>query len=255
MVMVSAYALIPVSRQSVMRQYLKTSTGERVMYKHHPAWMIELPALRQVQLEWARTKHGKPTVEKCLHLIGLASGNLGRPLPVKGFTWKESFWREELCRLKVAAVRWLAEAEGTRVRHAWLNVAAVGWLGQTPITVDEARFAVNLPRELVPVLITDTVAAAMPALTDAWEGAPIVEQVPNETNREGRRQSAETIAAKLWNYLPEPSDDLTIPDIVSSVQSWSVSWPGNELWLQRNSNGQHSMPDWLKELPNRQMPY
>lgn len=255
MVMISAYAVVPSSRQQLMRDYLKEATGERVLFKQTPAWVVELPSLRRVQREWAQRKNGEPTIEKCLHWLALASGNLFRPIPDRGFPWKECFWREELCRLKVAAVQWLARMEGTTVRHVWLKQEAMGWLGQTPISLDECRFAMQRPGELTPVLVAGSVAAAVPALTDEWEGAPIVEQVPNATDRNGRRRSAEVLATKLWSFIPEPDPDNPIPDIVSSVHHWSVSWPGQELSLQRSTDGKRAMPDWLKELPTRRAPY
>lgn len=248
MVMVSAYALVPASKNQLMREYLKSATGERVMYRQTPAWIVELPTLRRVQREWANQRHGEPTVEKCLHLLGLASGNLFKRVPEKGFPWKECFWREELCRLKVAAVKWLAQQTGIEPRHVWLKHAAIGWLGNTPLSLDECRFATSNLRDMVPVLIADdAVAAAMPAFTDQWEGAPVVTQVPNLTDRQGRRQHAETIATRLWNFLP--SDEAApVPDIVNTVHSWSVSWPGDEMRTQRNSDGRRTMPDWLREL-------
>lgn len=242
----SPYAVFPAGHAPTMRRYTKTgANAERILFREVPAWLVDLPALREVQRQWSVRQHGRPRVDECHELIALASGALTAPFPKgKGFRWKARFWREELCRMKAAAVTWLSINEHSESRRVFLDPQGM-WLSHNPLTDDELRFTGNEDRtEPVPVLIAGKCSAAMVILTDEWEGVELVHSVPNRGNPAGRKIEPDELVRRLWAYLPEADPD-SPPDVSRVVQYGCMAWPDSAA-IDRGA-GVSGRPKWLRD--------
>lgn len=276
--LLSRYAVVPAGHKSTMQRYTRTRQyAERVLFQQAEAWLVDMPELRRVQRAWAISKFGEPTIERAKQLIAMAAGRLSkparRPLPLRGEdgkpqfdangeplyspNFRERFWREELARLKAAVLYWLSLNEHSESQHVFLN-AQTSWMTTQPLSSAEIELATIQSQELVPVLVHDnTFAAAMLMLTDQWEGAKIVDRVPNRADRSAINLKYLEIAEQMWAFLPETPEEargVFTPVIQFAegseylqVPMGSVAWPSPQA-IERNEDGSPRKPRWLKRL-------
>lgn len=282
--LLSRYAVVPRGHAVTMRRYTRTKQwhAEQVLCHQVDCWLVEMPPLREIQRTWSIQQFGKPSITRCRELVELVTGRLSKPArkarvlkdaegndrrddegnPVYGANFKERYWREELARLKAAALLWLSINEESESRCVYLK-ANTGWMASQPLSESEMELATSQGQSLVPVLVHgETYAAAMLAETAAWQNAKTVQRVPNRSNPAGKKLDYLKLAAELWSYLPQREDRITEAfdpyslyaegDELLQVPMGSVAWPSNEV-LERNTDGSLRKPQWLRAVEERKM--
>lgn len=214
------------------------ATREKVSVNDTPAWLLDIDRLRAVQREFALAEWGQPDRTTVLQLLAEGTAALGKPARrAHGLdgrpscNWPASWWREELVRLKTAALLWL-EAQGEPLTRGWFwpdGAFLGGSLSDDELQVGFARDGsrrdsdnrTQAVRGPWAVMCGGGQSAVALMVTEGWEGAPVLTTLPMR-RATGKVPEPQKIAMRLWACLPA---DPAVEPGLSCVPVSSFGWP------------------------------